>query len=263
MKKSVYIDSLQLTTMPKVEFEKLLDKRNPEIGYASNLARLYDEGDDIEEHTTTLKHKHNETGEPSKRKLFKEKDKRYREKVPFTFKRSVKALVLHVKNILQQLSEKRGPVEKFVIGKTHARKLKKVPFDPFKFNTWRLADGVNGRWKTSYEKEGYDGLIVLCAITKDLLPKADPINKPQLRLALSASASLQETDDSDDEVECELYHQQHYILALEQQLIHYFAYVEQDPRLGNLSVSTGNMERQNAVAGVLYVAFKLKGLQEE
>ncbi|XP_052816097.1 uncharacterized protein LOC128242804 [Mya arenaria] len=248
--------------MPKIEYEKLLDSRNPERGYASHLAKLYVEGSDIEEITITKKHEHSENGEPPEKKANdkKSQSKTYREKIPFTFKDSVGGLVLHVKRILRKISEKRGPVEKFVIGKTHARKLKKVPFDPFKFNTWRLADGVNGRWRNFYEKEGYDGLIVLCAITKDLLPRQDPDNKPPLP---SASASLQEADDSEEEVECELYHQQHYILALEQQLIHYFAYVEQDPRLGNLSVSTGSMERQNAIAGVLYVAFKLKKMQEE
>ncbi|XP_052818686.1 uncharacterized protein LOC128244690 [Mya arenaria] len=244
--------------MPRVEYEMLFHSRNPERGYTSNLAKLYEEGDDIEELTITKKHEHSENGEPPEKKTDKKKSKTYREKVPFTFKESVKVLVLHVKRILQKISEKRGPVEKFVVGKTHARKLKKVPFDPFKFNSWRLADGVNGRWRNFYEKEGYHGLIVLCAITKDLLPRQDSNNKPQLRLTPSASASLHEADDSEEEVECELYHQQHYILALEQQLIHYFAYVEQDPRLGNLSVSTGGMERQNAIAGVLYVAFKLK-----
>ncbi|XP_053387739.1 uncharacterized protein LOC128551189 [Mercenaria mercenaria] len=145
---------------------------------------------------------------------------------------------------IKDLETNRGPIEEFVIGKTFARKRKKQSFDPTNFKTWKLDGGVNGRWNSKYKYEGFDGLIVLCAFTRESLPRKDS-----------------EEDEDDEEAEetepGPLFNHQDYSLAVEQQLIHRFAYEKMDPRLGNCSLSTGNVEKKGAKAYVIYMAFKL------
>ena len=131
--------------------------------------------------------------------------------------------------------EKRAetPLAKFTIGKSYARKIKNKDFDASDFDTWKK-EGIKSRWAMTYQKKGYNGLVVLCGITRELLPLVP--NKGSKRHPLQD--------------------QQQYALVLEQQLIHHFLFEAQDNRLGNESLDIGKLA-QNPYAGVVYLAFKL------
>lgn len=157
-----------------------------------------------------------------------------RRKVPFPFKKSVETLRTRVDDTLRELESNTGKtIEEFTIGTSHARRKKSVRnFDPCDFTTWKLDDGVNGCWRKTYKNKEYDGLVVLCAITGDQLTE-------RVR-------GLRE--------ENHLFDQEHYAIALEQSLLQYYAYVEEDGRLGNGSFNLGNLG--SPYAGVVYVAYK-------
>ena len=100
-------------------------------------------------------------------------------------------------------------------------------FDQTNFNTWRQ-DGINGVWAKYYQR-GYDGLVVLCALLRTSLP----IPK----------------DDFD---------QHSHVNALKNDLIVHFGYFKRDRRIGNDPFFGGSNQRPNAIAGVLFMAYKLK-----
>lgn len=168
--------------------------------------------------------------------------------IPFTFMETVNSLKRWSNFVLEDIEKRRQtPIEEFVIGKTFARRRRRgrgfQDFDYLNINTWKL-EGISSRWGY-YKKRGFDGMVILCAITKKLLPVRD-------RTIVIAEETEGETDDSNG-----LMTHQNYVLALEQQLIHYYAFAEQDPRLGNNSLQPGKEELQNAYAFVVYLAFKL------
>ena len=72
-------------------------------------------------------------------------------------------------------------------------------FDPLNHNTWKK-EGISERW-SDHKKQDYgrDGMVVLCAITRDTVPERDV-------------------------------HQEDFTLAMEQHLIHHYRH---DPRLAN------------------------------
>ncbi|KAL4226473.1 hypothetical protein ACF0H5_014456 [Mactra antiquata] len=158
-----------------------------------------------------------------------------------SFSEAADALKEHVKSILKEIKEKKGPVEKFVIGKSFARKKqnKDSPFKRTQFDTWNLDGGLNGMWNQTYKKEEFDGMVIFCAVTKNVIKdggdKAD--------------------DDDDDE---ELFNHHDYAKALKQQIVHYFAYEERDKALGNTTLGGDKEEKKKGKAGVLYIVFKVK-----
>ena len=154
-------------------------------------------------------------------------------RVPDSFDEAVFKLKSAAKELLHSIEQRaETPIAEFTIGKSFARKIQNKNFDPSKFNTW-IKKGLSDRWRKLYEPEGYNGLIALCAITREILPLANKGSKRHT-----------------------LHDQQQYALALEQQLIHFFAYVAQDRRLGNKSLDKGALA-QNPYAGVVYLAFRL------
>ncbi|XP_053387591.1 uncharacterized protein LOC123565940 [Mercenaria mercenaria] len=166
---------------------------------------------------------------------------------------------------LTEITDNRGPIEEFMIGKTFARKKKRRTFDPLYFNTWKLDGGVNGRWNSKYKHEGFDGLIVFCAFTRESLPRKDFKEDEDDDEDEDDEGNEDDEGGEDDEMSEEaeeaepgpLFNHQDYSVAVEQQLIHRFAYEKMDPRLANCSLSTGNVEKKGAKAYVIYMAFKL------
>lgn len=145
-----------------------------------------------------------------------------------SFENDTDKIVLLIKSILDDIDDNMKPncVEKFTIGKTYVRQRKSMKFNHLNPNTWRL-DGVTSRW-SSYQEKDYDGLFVLCVVPKTVIPP----NPMKLN-------------------------QDEYTVALEQRLIQVFCFSENDHRLGNLSFDTG-CRVKNPVAGLVYVAFKLR-----
>lgn len=100
-------------------------------------------------------------------------------------------------------------------------------------NTWRLK-GISDRW-VKYEKEGYDGLVVLGAVSRAMLKK--------------------ERKD--------IWNQQLYVLGLESALITHFAYEECDQWLANDSLDPGKLQGSLAAGYVIYIAFKYEDEESE
>ncbi|CAC5421445.1 unnamed protein product [Mytilus coruscus] len=146
------------------------------------------------------------------------------------FKRSKRKIKETIKEIEIQSERK---VIKFTIGKTYARTRKSGIFDPMRPSSWRLDGGINGRWKNEYEKQGYDGLVVIGCIVLDLIPE-------KVRQNIS------------------WIDQEKYALGLEQSLIQYYTLHMQDARLGNKSFNTGGDAQNKPKSGIIYMAYKLE-----
>ena len=158
----------------------------------------------------------------------------WRGRIPVRFNEAVNIIIGCAKALIQDIErDAKMPIAKFTIGKSFARQMKNRNFDPSNFDTW-IKQGIKSRWVSKYQKEGYNGLVVLCGITRDMIPSTPRTGSKKHPLL----------------------DQQQYALALEQQLIHYFLFMEQDGRLGNESLDQGALA-QNPYAGVVYLAFKL------
>ena len=124
------------------------------------------------------------------------------------------------------IDRKGSTIKYYYIGKTyiHRRKKKKdkygrggyQKFNHMEEHTW-IKKGISSRYKSHSTKNyGRDGLVVLAAITKDVLPK------PRLRHIT----------------------QEDYALILEQRLTHHMLIKERDPRLYNTTFSEGRRQRK-------------------
>ncbi|XP_052074721.1 uncharacterized protein LOC127712370 [Mytilus californianus] len=153
------------------------------------------------------------------------------------FKRSKRKINETIKEIQIQSERK---VIKFTIGKTYARTRKSGKFDPMRPSSWLLDSGINGRWKNEYEKQGYDGLVVIGCIVLDLIPE-------------KVHQNISWID------------QEKYALGLEQALIQYYTLHKQDARLGNKSFNTGGDVQNTPKSGIIYMAYKLENpkIEEE
>lgn len=150
------------------------------------------------------------------------------EEAIITLKSKIKSVIHEVDHF--NISDK--VVETFTIGKSFVRQRhttgsRFMIFNDLNPSTWRLADGVNSRWRHYYAKEGYDGLIVLCVTPRCIIPDNSMNVGPQL-----------------------------YAIALEQRLIQDFCFLEMDKRLGNISFDTG-FKAEEPFAGLVYFAYKL------
>lgn len=93
-------------------------------------------------------------------------------KHPIEFDMAFKRSKRKIKETLKEIQIQSGrKVNTFTIGKTYARTRKSGTFDPMRPSSWRLDGGINGRWKNEYEKQGYDGLVVIGCIVLDLIPE--------------------------------------------------------------------------------------------
>ena len=118
-------------------------------------------------------------------------------------------------------------VAKIYVGKTYIPRRSKqgggfMRFDPLNHNTWKK-EGISGRW-SDHKKQDYgrDGMVVLCAITRDTVPGREM-------------------------------HQEEFTLDMERYLIeHYW----DDPRLANDTYRPGQRSGRSYEAYALYMAFR-------
>ena len=145
-----------------------------------------------------------------------------------TFLGTAHSLVSRVLLILDQLEQGTGrKIEEFVIGKSSVRKKRRQAFDARRVSTWRVAN-IGSRWH-SYRENHFSGLVVFTMLQRVDVPAKGPT----------------------------IFHDQEMLtLAMEQQLVHRFAYEVQDPRLGNKTLEEGKRAKNACVGHVLYVAFR-------
>lgn len=135
-------------------------------------------------------------------------------------------------NSLQQQTDK--TIQHFCIGKTYVEAKSGTTFNPNNVATWRV-QGISSRWHQAYKNKGYDGLVVLGAVSRGML--SDKRNK-------------------------KVWKQQLYILFLESALITHFAYDDCDKRLGNYSLQPGQLQKKLSAGYVVYMAFKYEDPEE-
>ena len=159
-------------------------------------------------------------------------------------------LIKKITNTMESLEKKSDKeIQFFSIGKTYAKAKSDKPFDSMDKDTWRK-DGISSRW-CEYRKEGYDGLVVLGAVTDAML---------------------------DEKCKIEVWNAQEYALALESALITHYAFDNCDPRLKNKSIypgrlkgredentssNPGDSKSENDFGFVIYLAFKYKETEGE
>ena len=123
-----------------------------------------------------------------------------------------------------------GHISAVTIGKTHARQRTNCLFDPMNPNTWRLDNGINGRWNNYYKEEGYNALVAIVCITKGQVPFSQ------------MGHTLRD--------------QQQYAISLEQRLIAKLVYDFPYIPVGNESFDPGCSTKSPPKAGIVYLAFK-------
>ena len=122
-------------------------------------------------------------------------------------------------------------IAKFYIGKTYVpRRIRVQKFDPLNNNTWRK-NGISSCWGEHKKKDyGRDGMVVLCAITKDTVPFG-------------------------------AMHQEDFTLNMEQRLIRHY---REDPRLVHITENPGHVQRASRYpAYAIYIAFAYAEEDEE
>ena len=140
-------------------------------------------------------------------------------------------------------------IQFFSIGKTYADATSDKPFESMNEDAW-IKRGISSRW-CEYRNKGYDGLVVLGAVTHAML---------------------------DERRKIEVWNAQEYALALESALITHYAFDNCDPRLKNKSIypgrfkgredentssHQGDLKGEKDVGFVIYLAFKYKETEGE
>ena len=125
-------------------------------------------------------------------------------------------------------------ISKFYIGKTYIHRTKRSrgghnDIDPKNPNTWKKK-GIKDRWDAHSQNDyGRDGLVVVAVVTRSELP---PTTVPRMR-------------------------QQDYTIALEQQLLHEYLFMENERRLVNETFAPGGIDDGGSAAYCIYFAFSL------
>ena len=123
-------------------------------------------------------------------------------------------------------------ITELMVGKSHARERENTKFDPSKPVTWKLSDGISGRWRNRYKPEGYRVLIVVACLTNaNIVPVVKRIND-------------------------KLGNPQMLAVALELNLIGKLLYKDQLP-IQNESFRPGSHAADDPKAGLVYLAIKL------
>ena len=156
---------------------------------------------------------------------------------PLPFNEAKDLLVRQIDGIFADIAreQEEKEIEAFTIGKSHARRRRTAQhgfkhFDRKDLKTWKLDGGINGRWQTTYKEQGYDGLVALTAITREVIP-----------------SDVHQNSQNPEQ----------YAIALEQSLIQHYSIDKPDPRLANKSSHPGKKCANNPYAGIVYVAYKL------
>lgn len=154
-----------------------------------------------------------------------------------TFNERVNSLIEQINEPIGILEKSGRKIEEFCVEKTFVKKLKKGPkFNPAKENTWKVAEGVGGRWRNKYKPEEYNGLVVLGAVSRGMLK------------------GTCKTDG---------WNHQSYALALESALICHYAFQAFDNRLANRSLYPGNLQNRLSAGYAIYFAFKYEEKEDE
>ena len=156
---------------------------------------------------------------------------------PLEFEDAAGRLKLHIYHILDRLETVSGnTIEKFKVGKSNAKEWKGRKFDPQDIKTWKKKDIIS-RWNSYKADEGYDGLVVIAAVTRRLVPEVTQAMQVETKEKVR-----------------EKLNQELYTFMLEEELISHFM-MKADARLANTTLKQGS-KAKTTKAGVLYVAFK-------
>ena len=144
------------------------------------------------------------------------------------FQERVDSLIQCIEGTITELElQSFRKVKKFTIGKTFASARADKKFDPANKDTWRV-DGITKRWHGHYKGLGYDGLVVVGAVSQKMLTDMS------YRDTHSEEARMCNT---------KVWDQQSYALALESALICHYAFKTFDPRLANDSFYPGKKKK--------------------
>lgn len=166
-----------------------------------------------------------------------------------TFQERVDLLIDRIEKTITALERYSSrAVEEFTIGKTFAPAQEHKTFDPANEKTWGV-DGISSCWRR-YETKGYDGLVVVGAVSQKMLTDTSYYGKV---------------------CKADVWDQQSYALALESALICHYAFKTFDPRLANSSLHPGKNkqiekdedEDKAAAGGIVYFAFKYEQTGED
>ena len=142
-------------------------------------------------------------------------------------------LIAQLEDTVRELElQSERTIAKIYIGKTYILLRKKpgggyLKFDPLKHHTWKK-NGISSRWQDHKKQDyGRDGLVVLGAITRETMPER-----------------------------CSQVHQEHFALAMEQQLLHHYRLSHYDPRVVNETFSTEATTTKGCYAYAVYMAFR-------
>ena len=155
--------------------------------------------------------------------------------LPNDYNKSLSKLVDHAKSIIAaKETHYSRKCEKFYIGKSTIHAWSERLFDSHNRYAWNTKS-IHQQWN-AHKEHGYQAMAVLTVITKGTLPPLKSRQPTQWK--------------------------QQYTLALEQALITHFMFVEDDERLENKTTVPGNLEKNGAVAYVLYLAMKFEDAQD-
>ena len=151
-----------------------------------------------------------------------------------TITEATETVTQNIDKLVSDISEGSKEVTKFYIGKSHFRtRSGKRIIDPKNPHTWRLDNGINGRYQDHRgQPYGQNGLLVVAVITSKSIPEN-----------CKAAGYI--------------IHQEEYALVLEKRLIQKY---KDDPMLANKpSYRTGNTDDEKSIGYVIYIAFSTKG----
>ncbi|XP_063448727.1 uncharacterized protein LOC134728170 [Mytilus trossulus] len=197
---------------PDVGFTDFTDLGKGHRGYAHQLTSLFNQCDfgTVETHRHTIS--------------FKEASKRLRKQMTESFE-----------YIEIQTSRM---VKEFNIGKTHVYSQYAVDFNPTQPSTWATYGGLPVSWE-NYKKKGFDGMIALGCVIKDIIPTV--IRETNKALEMNSHS---------------------YAAGLAQSLVQYYLLQNPDDRLRSVTVEDlGNKSGKDELgspASVIYVAYKLE-----
>ena len=184
-----------------------------------------------------------------------------------SFTETKDCLVKVCESIFTDNMDKGQTITEFVIGKTYIDK-GPLEFDVEYRSTWDDREkGIESRLRY-YEKKGYTLIVVIAAISEELIPKqCSEIQFQygnQVGVNTGARREQQHTESKKRKTEPKLKEEREfkidkeiYTLGLEQALIHHFMFVEPDSRIRNHSFNAGGKwGKTSHEAGVIYVALK-------
>ncbi|XP_071180279.1 uncharacterized protein [Mytilus edulis] len=197
---------------PDVGFTDFTGLGKGHRGYAHTLTSLFNQCDfgTVETHRHTIS--------------FKEASKRLRKQMTESF---------------EYIEIQTGRmVKEFNIGRTHVYSQYAVDFNPSQPTTWATYGGLPVSWE-NYKKKGFDGMIALGCVIKDIIPKV--IRETNKALEMNSHS---------------------YAAGLAQSLVQYYLLQNPDDRLRSVTVEDlGNKSGKDELdspASVIYAAYKLE-----